>query len=325
MYGNASRVADIERFWPAQWRHAKEALRLRLWDLEDGASLALTCGIIAGRKEGPMVSIVSGQHGDEWNGVYLCHQLFNLIEPQDIQGKIVIIPVANPWAFWEKQRISSVDGVDMNRCYTFLTDRRPTEKIARLLFERIFKESDYVIDIHSGGSGEYLPNVGVTEQGRVELALSFNTGYVIIIDKDRGSLVPACERNSIPAFSVEIGKGLSIDYQSGDLFVNEGLFNFLRTIGILAGTVNTIKDQQLFTAKTVVNAPVSGFFHPAVELGQLVEADQSIGGVASLFSPKSVTARTSVGGTVIYLRREEKVAVGDSLLHLVYSKPLGER
>lgn len=321
----AERIIDIDRFMPARWRHTKEALRLGLTELGDGSRLTLACGVIAGRKDGPIVTVVAGQHGNEWNGNYLAHRLFKEIEPQDIVGKIVIIPVANPWAFWEKNRLGSIDKVDMNRSYSFTKGRRPTERIARAMFENVYSQSDFLLDIHSGGSGEFLPNIGITEQGRTELALSFNTGYVIITEKDRGSLVPACERSSVPAFSIEIGRGLSVDYGTCDLFLAEGVFNFLRATGVLTGNPETKGDQQLFTAKSVAEAPAAGFFRASVALGQLVEEGQNIGTIEPLFSAKPLTVKTSRAGTVINLCRQEVVGPGESLVHIAYSASPDQR
>lgn len=321
----AEYVVDIDRFHPNEWRHAKEELRLQLFDLEDGSHFSLPCGVVAGRKGGPIVTVVAGQHGDEWNGVYLCHQLFRQIEPRDLNGVLVILPVANPWAFIEKRRISAVDSVDMNRCYSFIKSRKPTERVAGLLFESIYSKSNYLLDIHTGGSGEYLQNIGITEQGRVGLALSLNSGYVIIADRDHGSLVPACERSSIAAFSVEIGRGLTVDFDRCDLFLNEGILNFLKKVKLLAGEVLTESDQELFTEKSMISAPVSGFFRSAVKLGQSIEAGRRIGEIIPLFSSKPVAITTPDNGVILYLRREEKVSTGDSLVHLAFSRSAGER
>lgn len=309
---------NIER-----WRKVKEAIRLELFQLRDGSILSIPCGIIAGRK-GPIVTLAAAQHGDEWNGVYICHHLFAEIEPQDLAGTLVLLPVVNPLAFVQKSRVSSVDHIDMNRTYSFVKTRKSTEHIAGLLFEHIFSQSAYLLDLHTGGPGEYLPNVGVVEQGRVELALALNLGSVIVAEKDHGSLVPACERQSIPAFSIEIGRSLTIDYDLCDFFV-KGMLNFLKTVGVLEGIPQTTGSQKLFTSKKIISAPTPGFFDPLVELGEEVSEDQPLCEVSPLFSSESQVITAPIAGTVLYLRREEMVGSGDSLVHIAYSLEPEER
>lgn len=315
----AIKLWDIERLYISEWRRGKQALRLRLMDLDDGASLSMLCGIIASKKSGPLVTVVAGQHGDEWNGTYICHQLYNKLEPQDIKkGTLVIVPVANPWAFLERGRVSSIDVVDMNRSYSLTKSEKPTEYIAELLFKKIYSQSDYLLDIHTGGPGKYLPNIGITDQGRVELATRLNTGYVVVAHKEYGSLIYACERSSVPALSVEIGRRLTIDYKSCDNFLDRGLLNLLKSLEMYPGNENTVPGQKLFTVKTVVTSPISGFFRPHAVLGQVVDEGELLGEVTPIFSTRPEKIIAPAPGSVLYLRREEKVSVSDTLIHLAH-------
>lgn len=261
-----------------------------------------------------MVSVVAGQHGDEWNGIFIAHRLFEEMFYQDMEGILVILPVANPYAFMQRSRMSMIDQVDMNRSYGVGGGRRPTVVAANILFDEVFKKSNYIIDIHSGGPGDYVANVGIVEQGRFDMASHFNTGNVIVAHKNHGTLVAAAERHSIPSFSLQLGHAGDINYAAcEDMF--EGIRNFLKAVGMIREEPQTKTDQQLFTDKTLVPAPDSGFITLNVSPGEDIEAGRQVGEIKSLFGD-STGIVTPESGRVIYARCEQVISRGDSVIHL---------
>lgn len=306
---------DIKKLNILSWRRAKEVARLHLFDLQDGSSWTTRAAIIASKKQGPVVTVVAGQHGDELNGIFVAHRLFEEVELQDLTGTLVILPIANPFSFLQKSRVSVLDQIDMNRSYDVPSERHPTSLAGAMLFEEIFSKSNFVIDIHSGGPGSYLPNVGVVEQGRFELASYFNTGSVVLVHRDHGTLIGASERHSVPAFSLQVGQSLDIDYETCERMV-DGLMNFFRGVDLIPEDTKTLDNQKLFTEKKLVVAPEGGFVTLDVSLGDPVETGQRIGEVEPLFGePIEIVAPGD--GHVIYIRKEPIISRGDSIVHLV--------
>jgi hypothetical protein len=301
-----------------KWRKTKKSFRLHLFDLRDGTPLSLPAAIIAGRKNSPKIAILAGQHGDEWNGTYIVHQLFGNLEWAGLQGMVILLPILNPLAYLEESRVSQLDQVDMNRIHASSCDLQPTASIAQLLFDRILRDCQFVLDIHTGSSGSFLPNVGVVRQGYLPLALSLNLDYVVLLEPELGSLVSACERQGIPAFSIEIGGSRSIDFEQSDKLV-KGILNFLRHQGVLMGKEKTNPKQQLFTGKQPLSAEVSGFFEASVALGQTVEKDQILGVVTPILSSKGKLRRSPVSGKIIYLAQEKIVGSREILAQIAYS------
>jgi uncharacterized protein len=309
---------DIRRLRAATWRRAKQVVRLRLFDLKDGSTWSLTAAIIAGKKSGPIVSVVAGQHGNEWNGSYIAHRLFQDIEPEDLTGTLILLPVANPFAFLHQSRLSLIDQVDMNRVHGF-REQQPTMQAASLLFEHIFRPSGYVLDLHSGGQGTYLPNVGIIEQGRLAQGLFFNTGTVVVVSRSHGTLAAYCERQGIPAFALQLGTSSSIDY-GGCETMSAGIINFLRGVGLIDEPPVAGGDQQLFLEKKIVPAPESGFIKLAVEPGRMIGAGQTLGFLEPLFGAATELASPD-SGKIIYLRREQLVGRGETVAHLAVKPP----
>lgn len=55
-------------------------------------------------------------HGNELNGVPLVHKLVDDVQPEELVGTIVAIPVVNGPGYLENKRGFS-DNVDLNRCF----------------------------------------------------------------------------------------------------------------------------------------------------------------------------------------------------------------
>ncbi len=292
----------------------KRFFRLELFNLADGSNISLPAAIV-GKGSGKIVTVIAAQHGNEWNGPYACHLLYQMLDPNIMKGKVVIIPIANTPAFLQKQRVSSLDNIDMNRTYAFVKKRKPTEHLAKLIFENFCLNSDVVIDLHSGGPGEYIPLIEVLNTEDIKLAQSFNLGRVMLRQKDSNSLVPNCEKAGIKAFSIEAGRALKLNYGYASA-VAGGTVNFLRTIGMIDEKPQTDFKQPVYTGKITLPAEISGFFKSKVILGDNVVEGQELCTIWPFFQPRPKKVLSPIKGNIVYLRSEEVVSEGDSIAHI---------
>ncbi len=292
----------------------KEFFKLSLFNLVDGTDICLPVAV-AGKGKGKTVTIVAAQHGNEWMGSYACHLLYQALDPNKMSGKVVMIPIANPQAFIQKARVSSLDHIDMNRTYGFVKKRKPTEHLASIIFEEFCLKSNYVLDLHSGGPGEYQPLVEFIDDKRLEVAKSFNLDHLMVRKKDQGSLVPNCENYGIGAFSIEAGKALNLDRKHAEN-LKDGIINFLKKLKILEGKPKTNKNQKVYKRKIIFPAEKSGFFESNVKLLDRVEKGQQIANIWPFFQEKRKKIISPVKGTVVYLRAEEVISQGDSIVHI---------
>lgn len=285
---------------------------LEVFSLFDGSPISLPCGIVS-RGEGDRVCIMSGQHGNEWNGIYASQKFFEQISSKDIEGTVIILPVVNPLAFNERSRVSSIDNIDLNRTFMNETRNKPTKYLGRLLLENIFSEVDFTVDLHTGGPGEYSPHVGVPVEEKVELASRLLFNDVIVGACSSGSLEEASTNYGFTNLTVEAGFQRNLNYVYIDEIL-DGLDNFLKSLDILEGHSN-VGSFSVYYNKEVLPSPLSGFFKPSVELGDYVEKGEKIGVVEEFFDGgESVEAPAT--GKVLYLRREDVVGRGENLVHI---------
>jgi N-alpha-acetyl-L-2,4-diaminobutyrate deacetylase len=79
---------------------------------------------------GPTALLTGGNHGDEYEGPVALFDLTNKLRPEEVTGRVIIVPAMNYPAFLAARRTSPIDGGNMNRVFPGRPDGGVTEKIA---------------------------------------------------------------------------------------------------------------------------------------------------------------------------------------------------
>ena len=100
---------------------------------------------------GPTALLTGANHGDEYEGPVALLELARSLKPQEVSGRVVIVPMMNHPAFLAAARTSPIDGGNMNRAFPGKPDGSVTAKIADYFQRTLLPMADIVVDIHSGG------------------------------------------------------------------------------------------------------------------------------------------------------------------------------
>lgn len=291
----------------------------------------LPVAIIRGKRQGPYMYIGAATHGDEVNGVAVCQRLIETLDPADISGCLVIVPVQNPLGFLERQRANPVDGFENDSVYPGRSDGLLTERIAHVLYSHYASKCDYVIDVHTATTGgRNLPHVYVppTVQGSTlvdsfELALAFQPDLIVRVEYgvdygfDLTHLSPfVAARSGRRGIYVELGEGNRLE----DVFVErgyEGLRSVLVRIGSLPESSVTVATRPARVVKRVsyVRAQATGLLKLKTRLGfDVTPGDE----VAEIIEPmgKVKTHATIVGGFVFRVQTFGLAKLGDNLVSI---------
>jgi N-alpha-acetyl-L-2,4-diaminobutyrate deacetylase len=114
------------------------------------ADHAFECFVCRGASPGRLVAVTAGIHGDEYEGPAALWDLARQLNPTDLRGTVMLIPVANPVAFRAGTRTHPHDGKNLARTFPGNLSGSPTERLAAILFE-LLADADLLIDLHSGG------------------------------------------------------------------------------------------------------------------------------------------------------------------------------
>jgi N-alpha-acetyl-L-2,4-diaminobutyrate deacetylase len=101
---------------------------------------------------------MAGNHGDEYPGQVAILRLMRELRPEQVKGRVILIPALNLPASKAATRLSPLDGRNLNRSFPGKADGTVTEMIAHYLTTVLFPFADIVIDIHTGGrSVDFVP------------------------------------------------------------------------------------------------------------------------------------------------------------------------
>jgi predicted deacylase len=278
--------------------------------------------------EGPTVLVIGGVHGDEPEGQVAALELARSLQPEQVNGRVIVIPCASPEASRAYTRLWP-SGANLNRSFPGSPDGRADEQLAHFLSTKLFPLADVIVDIHSGGrTAMCLPWsemhwVDDVEQRRqmVEGMLAWNTDWccVYIDIGGTGLLVGEAERQGKVVVSTELGGGGHVTAEIHRLAAS-GLANVLRHFGALDGdVVRRDAPPTLLMATELDNyllAPESGLFETLVDLGQRVATGEPVGRIHFLErpdrEPEVVHARND--GIVCVVRAIATTAQGDNVV-----------
>ena len=204
--------------------------------------------------EGPTVLLTGGNHGDEYEGITALLKLANRLQPEQITGRVIIVPMLNHPAVLNGTRTSPLDGGNLNRCFPGNPAGTLTEKLADYLTRYLVPISDVVLDIHSGGKTLDLLPFAAThrmddkafEARCLAGAAAFGAPYTLFMAELEGDVLfdSAVEEQGKVFISTELRGGGTTTPETIAI-AERGIDNVLRHAGVLAGAVETLPSQAL--------------------------------------------------------------------------------
>lgn len=286
--------------------------------------------------QGPTVLLMSGTHGDEYEGQVALTKLVQEIDAAEVTGRIIILPMANYPAAKAGLRTSPIDGLNINRIYPGDATGTPTLAIAHYIDSVLMPLADYSLDLHSGGSSlMYVPTVIagaglMTPEARakqVELARAFGAPYGFFFPPGHGGGGTSGEsaaRNGVTALLTEMGGSGTVTPECQRI-CDAGTKRFLRHLGVWHGAPGPeeaapaeIRMLMAETWDSFTYASEDGLFEPAVDLGAEVRCGELAGRIHSPETPwrKAADVHFTTDGVVICKRIPGRTERGDCLFHI---------
>ncbi|MBQ0044757.1 MAG: succinylglutamate desuccinylase/aspartoacylase family protein [Bacteroidales bacterium] len=238
------------------------------------------------------ICIVTGTHGDELEGQYICFQLQHDIkkELEFLDGIVEVYPALNPMGIDSITRGIPNFDLDMNRIFPGDPDGTMAEQAAAAVVEDL-KGADLVIDIHSSNIFlREVPQVRISEYTAdklVPLARHLNLSFIWVHAAAtvlESTLAHSLNSVGTPTLVVELGVGMRINHYYGRK-LTLGIKNLMREMGMWKGDIDmtefsepilSVGDQVSF-----VNAPASGIFSTETRNNKIVEKGDSLGQIIS--------------------------------------------
>jgi len=275
------------------------------------------------RKQTKRVCIVTGTHGDELEGQYVCARLAKLLsdEIHNLSGIVDIYPAINPLGIDSVTRGFPMFDLDLNRIFP----GSPTGSLAEAAAFDVIRDiegADMCIDIHSSNIFlREIPQVRVSEQTEAQLlsyALMLNVDLVWIHTAAtvlESTLAHTLNMRGVKTLVVEMGVGMKIteDYCAQLL---DGILNLLRELDMWNGEKKKVRTPIVSKDRGVgfLNSDAAGIFIPHAVHGSHVAAGDSIGSVFDPLTGNVVEDALAPCGGLLFTLREYPVVYGGSLL-----------
>lgn len=269
------------------------------------------------------ISVVTGTHGDELEGQYVCYELQRRIKENIgcLTGIVDVYPAINPLGIDSITRGIPGFDLDMNRIFPGSENGSMPEYIASNIIDDLSK-SAAVIDIHASNIFlEEIPQVRINELSRdtlVPLAKLLNTDYIWVHSSAtvlESTLAYSLNTTGTPTLVVEMGVGMRITKKFGDQ-LTDGIFALMKELGIWNGEVIDPKEPIISEDGEVsfINAGKSGVFVPCVEHWKNVKQDDHIGDILNPLTGEINERISAPTDGIVFTLREYPIVSEGSLI-----------
>jgi predicted deacylase len=242
--------------------------------------------VIGGRGAGPTIGISAAVHGDEVVGTQILMAVMRRLEDSDLKGRLLLLPVANPYSFEARTRHNPIDDLNLNRVFPGIAGGWFSEQLAHTIVREFLGKVDVLIDLHAGGARPTVDYVYIFNDEK--LSRSFGSKLLYRPDSSSpgtvysGTLSGLAVERDIPTVTLELGGG-AIDQAPYVARGAEGLGNALRALGALPGELRMRGDQIVLSRIDIIRPTEGGFLRTeAPPLGERIEEGEVLGRV---FSP----------------------------------------
>jgi len=286
----------------------------------DGMGIPIKIPVIVARglQQGKVLGLTAAVHGNELNGIPVIQRLFQQIDIEKLQGTIVGIPVINVPSLLRKKR-RFIDGTDLNHIMPGKPDGNASQVYAWRIVNRIVKEFNYLIDLHTASNGRvnsYYIRADMEDDVVRKMATLQNAQIIVHNPPSDGTLRGTADEMGIPAITLEVGNPNT--FQKG--LIRDGLTGIHNLLGDLGMTDCEVEesdeDTVLCENSYWIYTDTGGIMTVHPQVTDLVKKGEVIATIRNIFGElvkeylapecgivigKSVSPINQTGGRILHL------------------------
>jgi len=292
--------------------------------------LSIPVAVIHGAKPGPVLALVAGAHGTEYTSIIALEKLIALLDPAEVSGTVIIVPLINIQSFEQKvPHVNPVDKKSMNRFYPGKMDGTQTERASFLITKQVVEQCDHLIDLHGGDLDEslrpysYWTKTGNDKQDQIsrDMVLAFGLDHIIIsTDRPKDPQASRYLENTAttrgkPSITAEAGHAGKVETDDLNALIN-GCLGVMRYLKMLPGQPAMVQGPVWFEKVVTLASEQTGIFYPAVKRGTYVEAGTKVGYVTDYVGKVIFEARAPAAGVVLYVCAVPSMTKGATIANI---------
>ena len=273
------------------------------------------------------ISIVTGTHGDELDGQYICYEIIKKIQmyPEKLKGIVDIYPDVNPLGIDMGSRGIPMFDLDMNRVFPGDNNGAVAEYTAAGLIDDIIG-SDFCLHIHSSNIFlKEMPQLRMTEENKDKLlpyAKKLNADFIWIYSSKTvldATLAYSLNNMGVPTLVAEMGVGHRINNEYCQQLI-EGIFNLMTELEVWDDAPVNVRNSIVSTEGQVsfISAAGSGIFVSSINSMGTIGMGTHIGDIIEPITGKVIQRIESPTDGIIFSLREHPVVYKGALIARVY-------
>ena len=298
----------------------QKVIQLNIARLPTHTNIDLSVHVYRAKKDGPVLLLTGGLHGDEINGIEIIRRMIVREELFPEKGTVIAIPLVNIYGFIQSVR-GMPDGKDINRSFPGVKTGSLARLLAFTLMNEIVPQVDYGIDFHTGGASRAnYPQIRCTleiDKNR-ELARAFAPPVIVnakLIDK---SFRKSAYKKGKHILVYETGEAQRLDPDGIRLGI-EGTQRLMNHLGMRPSAPDADYETETFPRSTWIRARYAGLFQPRIDLGNRIQKRQVLGYITDPFGSESFKTVSPKSGRIIGINNTPMVHKGDALVHLAFT------
>ena len=276
------------------------------------------------------VAFVSGLHGNELEGVYICNLLTRHLkkiqssQPEAFLGEVHIYPAVNPQATANGTRLWPFLSIDLNRQFGISEENSLASRCAEELVTSLKSSADIVIDFHASNLHlKETPQIRITEgfhKKLIPLGVHCNLDLIWVHPPSNmfmSTLGYNLNKSKIPTLVIESGIALRINKNfSNRVFL--GIVNFLYQTGVVVANnpPPPIAHPKIVHSSQVISihSNHAGLFVAHTDIKKNIKKGEVIGEVIDAANGRTLQEVIAVESGFLFTLREHPLVYPSALL-----------
>ncbi|MFK7888644.1 MAG: succinylglutamate desuccinylase/aspartoacylase family protein [Gammaproteobacteria bacterium] len=277
----------------------------------DGIAVPTPVLVVNGAKNGKTLCLTAAVHGDELNGIEIVRRVLYDLDPEDLSGAVIGVPIVNLQGFRRSSRYLP-DRRDLNRFFPGNPDGSSASRIAHSFFRQVVSHCDALVDVHTGSFlRSNLPQLraDMTQPEVAALTKGFGATAVLHSTGTRGTLRRAATDAGIPAVTLETGEPSRLqekDIQHG----TKGILTLLNKLDLVRRVRVWGEPEPVYYQSTWVRAGRGGLLFGNVKLGQRVRKGSLLGTITDPITNVRSELKAPVKGRILGMALNQVVLPG---------------
>lgn len=274
--------------------------------------------VVNGARAGPSLCLTAAVHGDELNGIEIVrHTLYN-IDPQNLSGAVIGVPIVNLEGFRRSSRYLT-DRRDLNRYFPGRANGSVASRMAHSFFTQVMVHCDYLVDLHTGSFRRTnMPQLRA-DLSQPEVAnLAKRMGGIVVLQSKghANSLRRAAVAAGIPAVTMELGEPLQLQKKVIDHGISS-IENLIDSLGMEKRLgFFSIKPEPVYYRSKWLRSTHGGILFSQVELGDRITNGTVLGVVTDPITNVSHKITAPFSGRVIGMALNQVMYPGFAAYHI---------